>query len=356
MVPATPGTNFHHVPLVGGGPLLESTHLLGCGHTPAVLGEARPEDVGDLNQEVGFANRAFPLGGGTAELRVAPEFGLRITNLGISEIPISPSLKGGFTSESIVDRGNRTACGTDWFGDHPDDGRRRPPTDGLHPTVDLDGQTWSMTIYDTRGPRADRPLEFVEFGPGLDSDVDRRLLGDVAGRRVIELGCGAGHAAVGLATRGARVSAVDGNASQIDMARILATRHEVGVELHQAEPAELAFVRADQIDLVISVAALSFTPDLDRVFRQAHRVLRPGGHIALSLPHPAVLCSDPKNPLLNRHSWARQEPIGSRWVHTAEGVVTSLGRANFTVDILLELHAGGPLPVTLVVRARKLGA
>jgi len=212
-----------------------------------------------------------------------------------------------------------------------------------------------MTIYDTRGPDADRPLDFVEFGPGTGAEVDRRLLGELSGRRVLELGCGAGHAAVGLAIRGARVSAVDGDVVQINLARTLAARHEVTVEFHQAQPAELAFVRADQIDLVVSVSALSFTADLDRVFRQAHRVLCPGGHIAIGLPHPAVLCADPDNPLLTARSWADAGPIDKRWVHTAEDVVTSLGRSNFAVDILLEPHTSGPLPVALVARARKLG-
>ncbi len=212
-----------------------------------------------------------------------------------------------------------------------------------------------MTIYDTRGPLVERPLDHVEFGTGTNTDTDRRLLGEVSGRRILELGCGAGHAAVGLATRGARVTAVDPDIQQINMARDLAARQEVAVEFHQAEPAELAFVRADQIDLVISVSSLSFTADLDRVMRQAHRVLRPGGHIALSLPHPALLCADPDNSLLNAHSWIDKGPIGGRWVHTAEDVVTSMGRANFVVDLLLEPHTNGPQPVTLLARGRKLG-
>ncbi len=212
-----------------------------------------------------------------------------------------------------------------------------------------------MTIYNTRGPDAKRPLDYVELGAGTGPDTDHRLLGEVSGRRVLELGCGAGHAAVGLAARGARVTAVDGDVLQINMARTLASHQEVTVEFHQAEPAELAFMRADQVDLVISVSSLSFTADLDRVMRQAHRVLCPGGHIALSVPHPASLCADPDNSLLNAHSWIDKGPIDGRWVHTAEDVVTSMGRANFVVDLLLEPHTNGPQPVTLLARGRKLG-
>lgn len=213
-----------------------------------------------------------------------------------------------------------------------------------------------MVIYDTRGPDAHRPLDHVELAPGSGSELDHRLIGNPKGRRVLELGCGAGHGAVGMAMRGARVAAVDPDVGQINIARSLAKKHDVAVEFHQGQLAELAFVRADQMDLVISVQSMAFTADLDRVFRQAHRVLRPGGHIIVSLPHPARLCADPDNPALTSRSWFDAGPVGNHFVHTAESVVTSLGRANFVVDTLLEPHTGGPTPASLIVRARKVGA
>lgn len=212
-----------------------------------------------------------------------------------------------------------------------------------------------MVLHDPRAPGADRPLDHVDLGPGLGHDTDRRLIGDVGGRRVLELGCGAGHAAVGLALRGARVIAVDADVGQLAAARALAARHEVTVEFHQAQPAELAFLAADSVDLALSVTALSWVQDLDRVFRQAHRVVGPGGHLLLSVPHPAALCADPDEPGRTIRTWETTDPVGDRWVHTAEAIVTSLTRANFAVDTLLERHHGAPTPATLVVRARKLG-
>ena len=128
------------------------------------------------------------------------------------------------------------------------------------------------------------------------------------------------------------------------------------VEFHEAGPAELAFVRADQIDIAVSVWALSLVDDLDRVFRQVHRVLRPNAHLIVALPHPAVLCADPVDPTRTVRSWRTDEKIGERYVHTAEGLVTAMSRSNFAVDVLLERHAGGPTPATLLARARRLGA
>jgi len=212
-----------------------------------------------------------------------------------------------------------------------------------------------MDRYDHRTPTL-RPLDFVEFGPGLGPDLDRRLIGDVEAKRVLDIGCGAGHTAVGLALRGARVTATDGDETQLTAARQLATEQEIAVEFHHADPAELAFVRADQIDLAISVYGLSHIDDLDRVFRQVHRVLRPQAHLIVALPHPARLCADPSDTSRVEHPWPTSQAIDGRYVHTAESVVTAFGRTKFAPDVLLERSSGGPIPDSLIVRGRRLGA
>jgi 2-polyprenyl-3-methyl-5-hydroxy-6-metoxy-1,4-benzoquinol methylase len=212
-----------------------------------------------------------------------------------------------------------------------------------------------MSLHDPRLPTTTRSLESVDFGPGVGADVERRLVGDVAGRRILDLGCGQGHTAVGLARRGARVIAIDHDVGQLGAARALAAAHEVTIEFHQAQPAELAFLAADHVDVAIAVTSLSFVQDLNRVFRQVHRVIRPSGHFVVSVPHAAALTADPADPDRAVTPWDSPDPIGDRWIHTAESIVTSLTRANFAVDQLLERRADALVPATLVVRARKLG-
>lgn len=211
-----------------------------------------------------------------------------------------------------------------------------------------------MALHDIRTP-IDRPLDHVDLGVGVGPELDRRLIGNVRGRRVLDLGCGAGHTAVGLARRGARVIAVEHDRDQLDAARALAADHGVTIEFHQAQPAELAFLPGDHVDLVVSVTALSFVEDLDRVARQVHRVTAPAGHFLCTLPHPATMCADPDAPAETIRDWSDTTPLGDRWVHTAEQVVTALVRANFFVDTLLERGGDGPVPATLVIRGRKLG-
>jgi SAM-dependent methyltransferase len=217
----------------------------------------------------------------------------------------------------------------------------------------------------------------VRYGPGLPSEDELRLLGSVAGRRVLDLGCGGGAGAVALARAGARVIAVDDRADNLADTRERAEREGVRVETRQGSLAELAFVRADTIDAALSVYGLATVDDLDRVFRQVHRVLRSERPFVFSLPHPAFVMLDPAGgePVLRRPWWDaspvawsvaadRQQP--DRPV-TLTGLFGGLRGAGFVVDGLLEPPATRDdagdswteamrwVPPTLIVRARKLG-
>ena len=224
---------------------------------------------------------------------------------------------------------------------------------------------------------ADLPLDVVHYGPDIATEADLRLLGNLDGKRVLELGCGGGPIAIAMAKQGAKVIAVDESAEQIAHARNLMEREEVKVELRQADLADLAFVRADTMDAAISVYALGAVADPDRVFRQVHRVLRPEAPLVISLPHPAYRSVDTTTdpPVLKRRyfdrtpiTWWHEKESGTDHPSTISDLFTSLTRANFRVDTILEpepsraqvrgrhwTEAMRWVPSTLIVRARKLG-
>lgn len=213
------------------------------------------------------------------------------------------------------------------------------------------------------------PSDVVTYGPDVAREDSLKLLGNVEGKRVLDLGCGAGHNAIALARAGAKVIAVDESSDQVAEARAAAEAAGIKIELHHAPLAELAFIRADTIDATVSAFGLAAVEDLDRVFRQVDRVLRPEHHFVLSLPHPAFAVVDPDDPERRvRRSYWDPARIGSDVPRTIGSLFTALGRANFRVDTVLEPEpaAGGPrspgwvatmgyLPATLVVRARKQG-
>lgn len=222
----------------------------------------------------------------------------------------------------------------------------------------------------------------VRYGPGIGTEDDLRLLGGVTDKRVLELGCGTGRCSVAFAAQGAHAIAIDFSAEQLGAARRLSEREGVKVELHEGDLADLAFVRADSVDLVFSAYALSLVDDVNRVFRQVHRVLKEGAPFVFSVMHPASVLLDDgatgppsggwttdQAPILHRSYFDKSRidydtdrPPFAGYVHTISDIFSGLSRANFRCDLLLEPEPQGPrgarppwLPPTLVVRARKEG-
>lgn len=221
------------------------------------------------------------------------------------------------------------------------------------------GTGWRPFTLD-RPAAADLPDDIV-FGPAIPGESRLRLLGDLQGRRVLELGCGAGHNAVRMAARGARVIAVDPDAEQIALARRAAEEAEVRVELHTGGLADLAFLRSETIDLALSAYGFTGTDDVARLVRQVHRVLAQDAPLVVSLPHPALGMIDPgsADPLRIGRSWFDQSP-------TVAELFTLLTRNNYRVDVLAEPRAGKEhdagwadvlvqVPPTMILRARKEG-
>lgn len=218
--------------------------------------------------------------------------------------------------------------------------------------------TW--TRYTTAADYGQRrPTTSLELGPGDVEGLDRRLLGDVDGMRILDLGSGAGHSAVALASQGARVVAIDADESQVALTRESAERAEVHVEVHHADLADLAFLHADIFDAVIAVHSLAAVSDVGRVFRQTHRLLKADRPIVITLPHPAALMVTSDSPKTISSSYSDSKPLGEGHYlthrHGIGHVFTQLNRANYRPDTLIEPTSNGAHPASVVYRARKIG-
>jgi SAM-dependent methyltransferase len=102
-----------------------------------------------------------------------------------------------------------------------------------------------------------------------------RLLGDLTNRRVLDLGCGLGEAAVYFALKGAVVTASDLSPGMLDVVARVATLHGVTVTC-QCAPAERTGLPPDAFDVVYAGNVLHHT-DTAAVLDEARRVLTPGG-------------------------------------------------------------------------------
>jgi SAM-dependent methyltransferase len=117
-------------------------------------------------------------------------------------------------------------------------------------------------------------------------EADARLLGEVRGKRVLELGCGAAAGARWLRGQGAEVVALDLSAGMLRQAVLAAGRSGVRVPLVQADALALPFADATFDIVCTAFGAVPFVADSGAVMHEVARVLRPGGPWVFSITHP----------------------------------------------------------------------
>jgi ubiquinone biosynthesis O-methyltransferase len=114
----------------------------------------------------------------------------------------------------------------------------------------------------------------------LESRLILDLVGDVKGRKVLDVGCGDGAFAVELAKRGAIVTGIDASAAMIEAAKDRATEARIDVAFQVGAAEHLPFP-PERFDIVTAVTILCFVDDAHPVFREIARVLRPGGRLVI---------------------------------------------------------------------------
>ncbi len=120
-------------------------------------------------------------------------------------------------------------------------------------------------------------------------EADARLLGPVsalAGRWVLEVGCGAAMCSRWLAARGVRPVAFDLSAGMLRHARSGNAASGLPVPLVQADAQHLPFADASFEVAFTAFGAVPFVADSAGVMREVARVLRPGGRWVFAASHP----------------------------------------------------------------------
>jgi ubiquinone/menaquinone biosynthesis C-methylase UbiE len=115
-------------------------------------------------------------------------------------------------------------------------------------------------------------------------------LGDLTGKRVLELGSGAGEGSINFALRGAQVVATDLSPGMLEVVGRLALRHGVEVETIPASAEDLSVFPDASFDVVYGANLLHHV-DIARCLSEVHRVLKPGGQAAFWDPvayNPAI--------------------------------------------------------------------
>jgi trans-aconitate methyltransferase len=123
---------------------------------------------------------------------------------------------------------------------------------------------WDANLYDNNH-------SFVfNYGEDLVS-----LLTPVKGERILDLGCGTGHLANQLASRGVSVTGIDSSADMIKKAR--ASFPEISFEVMDGK----SFSFSEKFDAVFSNAVLHWIPEAEQVARNIFNCLHKGGRMVV---------------------------------------------------------------------------
>jgi SAM-dependent methyltransferase len=96
------------------------------------------------------------------------------------------------------------------------------------------------------------------------------------GKRVLDVGCGAGTDLVRFARAGAIVSGVDLSAAAVDLARANVAQQGLEADIREADAAHLPYPDGT-FDLVFAHGVVQYSADPARVIEECWRVLKPGG-------------------------------------------------------------------------------
>ena len=199
--------------------------------------------------------------------------------------------------------------------------------------------------------------------------VPRSWYPPLEGTQVLGLASGGGQQMPILTAAGARCTVLDYSPAQLEAERQVAAREGYDINIVRADMTEpLPFADAS-FDLVINPVSLCYVREVEPIWREVARVLRPGGVLLAGLDtglnyvvdeaEQRIVRGLPFDPLANPALMAEleAEDDGVQFSHTLDELLGGMLRAGFAIDDLFEdVNGEGRLselgiPTMLAVRA-----
>ncbi|MBM7096202.1 methyltransferase domain-containing protein [Bacillus sp. H-16] len=126
-----------------------------------------------------------------------------------------------------------------------------------------------------------------EYGPFAPNEEDVRLLGNLEGKRVLDIGCGSGHSLLYMEGQNAgELWGIDLSCSQVSAARTVLKDCTVPVTLFESPMEKNPGLPEGYFDLVYSIYALGWTTDLAQTVKNVAGYLKKNGVFIFSWEHP----------------------------------------------------------------------
>lgn len=194
---------------------------------------------------------------------------------------------------------------------------------------------------------------------------------------LLGLACGGGQQAPLFAAAGARVTVLDNSPKQLEQDQVVARREGLSIQSELGDMRDLGRFDDESFDLIFNPCSVSFIPNLQPVFDEAFRVLRPGGSLMCGFTNPARFIFDDEQleqgKVRVRHElpYADETHLNSKellelrrqgepmmFSHSLEELIAGQARAGFLLVDLFEDHCDRDTiskfcPMYLATKARK---
>lgn len=202
----------------------------------------------------------------------------------------------------------------------------------------------------------------------------------IKGKEVLCIGSGGGQQAPIVAAAGANVVSVDISQEQLNKDLFVANRDGLKLLTIKADMSDLSDFEDSTFDLVINAASTVFIPDVEKVWREFYRVLKPAGELFSGMMNPSFFMFDHAEAeesgvleIKHKLPYSDMESLGKKelkriiddevplvWSHSLETLIGGQTKAGFSIiDLYEDWWAGDETllnkfsPTTFVTRARK---
>lgn len=174
-------------------------------------------------------------------------------------------------------------------------------------SAELDVRTYNREAWNRQVAKGDRWTQPV--GPDViaaarrgewsvvltpNKPVPREWFGEVRDKEVLGLASAGGQQGPVLAAAGARVTVFDNSPAQLEQDRLVAEREGLSLRLVEGDMRDLSAFADASFDVVFHPVSNCFVDDVRPVWREAFRVLRPGGVLLAGFSNPVIFLFDPE--------------------------------------------------------------